>query len=104
MVTLRVRGRLDMGLLPRAMPPLTTEPGRPTSPTGHIMADTGIGVVKCAACDEAGAQGAYRFPDGRVLRFHRRCPPIWERGGQSGPRGERAQDPPSPPGPFRRAG
>ena len=78
MVTLRVRERLDMGLLPRAMPPLTTEPGRPTSPTAHIKADTGIGVVKCAACDEAGAQVAYRFPDGRILRFHGRCHRIWE--------------------------
>jgi hypothetical protein len=77
-VTLRVRERLDAGTLPHAIPPLTTEPGRPTSPVGTIKADTGIGVVRCAACDELGAQVAYRFPDGRILRFHGRCHRIWE--------------------------
>jgi len=77
-VTLRVRERLDAGTLPRAIPPLTTEPGRPTSPVGTIKADTGIGVVRCAACDELGAQVAYRFPDGRILRFHGRCHGIWK--------------------------
>lgn len=73
-------GPQDMaaGTLPRAIPPLTTEPGRPTSPVGTIKADTGIGVVRCAACDELGAQVAYRFPDGRILRFHGRCHRIWE--------------------------
>ena len=73
-------GPQDMaaGILPRAIPPLTTEPGRPTSPVGTIKADTGIGVVRCAACDELGAQVAYRFPDGRILRFHGRCHRIWE--------------------------
>ena len=39
-VALRVRERLDAGTLPRAIPPLTTEPGRPTSPVGTIKADT----------------------------------------------------------------
>jgi hypothetical protein len=77
-VTLRIRERLEAGTLPRAIPPLTTEPRWPTSPTGHITADMAIGVVRCAACDELGAQVAYRFPDGRILRFHGRCHRIWE--------------------------
>jgi hypothetical protein len=77
-VTSKIRERLDAGTLPRAVPPITTEPGRPLKPTGHITADTGIGVVRCAACDDLGAQVAYRFPDGRILRFHGRCHRIWE--------------------------
>ena len=77
-VALRIRQRLETGVLPRIIPPLTTEPGWPASPTGHIKADTAIGVVKCAACDSPGAQVAYRFPDGRIVRFHGRCHRIWE--------------------------
>jgi hypothetical protein len=84
-VTQRIRERLDAGTLPHAIPPLTTEPGQRTSPTGHINADTAIGVTRCAACDEPGAQVAYRFPDGRVLRFHGRCHRIWEEECQRGP-------------------
>jgi hypothetical protein len=77
-VTQRIRQRMEAGVLPRVIPPLTTEPGWPASPTGHIKADTAIGVVKCAACDSPGAQVAYRFPDGRIVRFHGRCHRIWE--------------------------
>ena len=77
-VTEKIRQRLAAGVLPRVIPPLTTEPGWPTSPTGHINADTAIGVVKCAACDGPGAQVAFRFPDGRILRFHGRCHRFWE--------------------------
>ena len=77
-VTQRIRERLDAGTLPRVVPPLTTEPGSPTSPTGHINVDTAIAVVRCVACDEPGAQVTYRFPDGRILRFHGRCHRIWE--------------------------
>jgi hypothetical protein len=77
-VTQRIRQRMEAGVLPRVIPPLTGEPGWPTSPTGHIKADTAIGVVKCAACDSPGAQVAYRFPDGRIVRFHGRCHRIWE--------------------------
>ena len=85
-VTQRIHERLDAGILPRAIPPITREPGWPTSPTGHINADTSIGVVRCAACDDLGAQVAYRFPDGRILRFHGRCHRIWEEECQRGPR------------------
>jgi len=74
----RIRQRMAAGTLPRAVAPLTAAPGRPTSPTGHINADTAIGAVTCAACDTRGAQVAYRFPDGRILRFHGRCHRIWE--------------------------
>jgi hypothetical protein len=77
-VAQRIRQRMEAGVLPRVIPPLTGEPGWPTSPTGHIKADTAIGVVKCAACDSPGAQVAYRFPDGRIVRFHGRCHRIWE--------------------------
>jgi hypothetical protein len=73
-----IRQRLETGVLPRVAPPLTTEPGWATSPTGHIRADAGIGKVKCAACDSPGAQVAYQFPDGRIVRFHGRCHRIWE--------------------------
>jgi len=76
-VTQTIRERMAAGILPRVVPPLTA-PGRPTSPTGHINADTAIGVVTCAACDTRGAQVAYRFPDGRIVRFHGRCHRIWE--------------------------
>lgn len=85
-VTQRICERLAAGILPRAIPPLTTEAGRRTSPTGHMNADTAIGVARCAACDDLGAQVAYRFPDGRVLRFHGRCHRIWEEECQRGPR------------------
>ena len=85
-VTQRIRERLDAGTLPRVIAPLTKEPGQPTSPTGHINADTAIGVVRCAACDDLGAQVAYRFPDGRILRFHGRCHRIWEEECRRGPR------------------
>ena len=85
-VTQRIRERLNAGTLPRAVPPITGEPGWPTSPTGPIKADTAIGVVRCAACDELGAQVAYRFPDGRILRFHGRCHRIWEDECQHPPR------------------
>jgi hypothetical protein len=77
-VTQRIRQRIESGVLPRVIPPLTSEPGWASSPTGHIKADTAIGVVKCAACDSPGAQVAYRFPDGRIVRFHGRCHRIWE--------------------------
>ena len=77
-VTQRIRQRMEAGVLPRVIPPLTGEPGWPTAATGHIKADTAIGVVKCAACDSPGAQVAYRFPDGRIVRFHGRCHRIWE--------------------------
>ena len=73
----RIRQRMAAGALPRVIPPLTA-PGKPTSPTGHIKFNTSIGVVTCAACDTHGAQVAYRFPDGRILRFHGRCHRIWE--------------------------
>src|SRR5207245_4714275 len=63
-VTQTIRERMAAGILPRVIPPLTA-PGRPTAPTGHINADTAIGVVTCAACDTRGAQVDYRFPDGR---------------------------------------
>jgi len=76
-VTQTIRQRMADGILPRVIPPLTA-PGRPTFPTGHINADTAIGVVTCAACDTRGAQVAYRFPDGRIVRFHGRCHRIWE--------------------------
>ena len=77
-VTQRIRERLDAGTLPRAIAPLTREPSWPTSPVGHINADTAIDVVRCAACNDVGAQVAYLFPDGRILRFHGRCHRIWE--------------------------
>lgn len=83
-VTQRIRQRMEAGVLPRVLPPLTSEPGWPSSPTGHIKADTAIGVVKCAACDSPGAQVAYRFPDGRIMRFHGRCHRIWEEECQRG--------------------
>src|SRR5437867_13397669 len=73
----RIRQGMAAGALPRVIPPLTA-PGKPTSPTGHIKFDTSIGIVTCAACDTHGAQVAYRFPDGRILRFHGRCHRIWE--------------------------
>jgi hypothetical protein len=73
-----IRERLAAGILPRVVPPLTTEAAWPTSPTGHIKADTSISVVKCAACDAPGALVAYRFPDGRIMRFHGRCRRLWE--------------------------
>ena len=76
-ITQRIRQRMSAGILPRVVPPLTA-PGRPTSPTGHVKADTAIGAVTCAACDTRGAQVAYRFPDGRIVRFHGRCHRIWE--------------------------
>jgi hypothetical protein len=77
-VTRNIRERMAAGLLPRVIPPLTTAPGRSASRTGHINADTAIGAVKCAACDTRGAQVAYRFPDGRIVRFHGRCHRMWE--------------------------
>ena len=77
-VTRNIRERMAAGRLPRVIPPLTAAAGRSPSSTGHIMADTAIGVVKCAACDTQGAQVAYRFPDGRIVRFHGRCHRIWE--------------------------
>jgi len=77
-VAKRIREQLANGTLPRIIAPLTTEPGWPTSPTGHISADSAIGVVRCAACNDTGAQVAYRFPDGRIVRFHGRCHRIWE--------------------------
>jgi hypothetical protein len=77
-VTQQIRQRLQSGALPRAIAPLTTHPGGSTLATGHIKADTAIGVVRCAACDDLGAQVAYRFPDGRIVRFHGRCHRLWE--------------------------
>jgi hypothetical protein len=77
-ITQKIRERIDAGTLPRVIPPLTTEPGWATSPTAHIKFDTAIGVVKCAACDTPGAQVSFRFPDGRIVRFHGRCHRIWE--------------------------
>jgi hypothetical protein len=74
----RIRERLDAGILPRAIAPLTTERPWSTSPTGHINADSAVGVVKCVVCDTLGAQVTYRFPDGRIFRFHGRCHRIWE--------------------------
>ncbi len=83
-VTLRIRERLDARMLPRVIPSLMREPGRPTSPRGNIYKDSSIGVAKCAACDDPGAQIAYQFPDGRILRFHGRCHRIWEEECQRG--------------------
>src|SRR5437867_5528766 len=60
-VTLRIRERLDARMLPRVIPSLMREPGRPTSPRGNIYKDSSIGVAKCAACDDPGAQIAYQF-------------------------------------------
>jgi hypothetical protein len=77
-VTQMVRQRVASGALPRVIPPITTEPGWPAAPTAHIKADTALGIVRCAACDAPGAQVAYRFPDGRIMRFHGRCRRIWE--------------------------
>ena len=77
-VTRKIRQQMDAGRLPRVIPPLTTEAGWPSSPTAHINADTAIGVVRCAACDGTGAQVSYRFPDGRIVRFHGRCRRLWE--------------------------
>jgi hypothetical protein len=77
-LTQLIRQRLAGGTLPRVIPPLTTEPKWPTSPTGHIKADSALSIVRCAACDATGAHVAYRFPDGRILRFHGRCHRIWE--------------------------
>jgi hypothetical protein len=77
-VTQRIRQRIESGVLPRVAPPLTTEPGWAGSPTGHIIADTTLPSVRCAACDDPGAHVAYRFPDGRIVRFHGRCHSIWE--------------------------
>jgi hypothetical protein len=77
-VTRNIRHRMATGLLPRIMPSLTTALGRPASPTGHIYVDSAIGAVTCAACDTRGAQVAYRFPDGRIVRFHGRCHRMWE--------------------------
>ena len=76
--TQRIRERLHAGMLPRVIPSLMREPSRPTSPSGNIYEDSSIGVARCSACDDPGAQIAYRFPDGRVLRFHGRCHRIWE--------------------------
>jgi hypothetical protein len=77
-VAQQISQRLAAGVLPRAIAPLTTHPGGSALPTGHINADTAIGVVRCAACDDLGAQVAYRFPDGRIVRFHGRCHRLWE--------------------------
>ena len=77
-VTQTIRQRMAAGLLPRVTGPLTAAPRRPGAPTGHINADTAISAVKCAACDTRGAQVAYQFPDGRIVRFHGRCHRIWE--------------------------
>jgi hypothetical protein len=91
-VTQRIRERLDAGKLPRAMPPLTTKPGWPISLPGHIYADAAIGVVRCAACDELGAQVAYWFPDGQIVRFHGRCHRIWEEECQRDPQETRHRE------------
>ena len=56
-VTEQIRRRLQAGVLPRAIAPLTTHPGGSALGTGHIYADTAIGVVRCAACDDLGAPG-----------------------------------------------
>jgi hypothetical protein len=77
-VTQTIRQRMAAGLLPRITAPVTAAPRRPTSPMGHINTDAAIGAVKCAACDTRGAQVAYQFPDGRIVRFHGRCHRIWE--------------------------
>jgi len=66
-VTLRIRERLDARMLPRVIPSLMREPGRPTSPRGNFYKDSSIGVAKCAACDDPGAQIAYQSPDRRIL-------------------------------------
>ena len=87
-VTERIRERLNAGTLPRVIPSLMREPGRPTSPTGNIYKDSSIGVARCAACDDPGAQIAHQFPDGRILRFHGRCHRIWEEECQRDPRRE----------------
>jgi len=41
-VTQRIRERLDAGTLPRVIPSLMREPGRPTSPSGNIYKDSSI--------------------------------------------------------------
>lgn len=77
-ITRNIRQRIATGLLPRIVPSVTTVPGRSASATGHINVDSAIGAVKCAACDTRGAQVAYRFPDGRIVRLHAECHRIWQ--------------------------
>jgi hypothetical protein len=77
-VVQRVRERVEMGLLPPALPPLAAQPGGLTSLTGHIDGHTAIKIARCAVCDEMYAHFACRYPDGRVFRFHGRCHRIWE--------------------------
>ena len=47
-------------------------------PVEKTTASLAKGSARYPACDELGAQVAYRFPDGRILRFHGRCHGIWE--------------------------
>ena len=77
-VTRKIRQLMEAGRLPRVIPPMAGEPRFPTSPTAHVKFETSIGVVRCAACEETGAQVSFRFPDGRIIRFHGRCHRLWE--------------------------
>ena len=77
-VTRKIRQLMEAGRLPRVIPPMATEPRWPTSPTAHVKFDTSIGVVRCVACEETGAEVSFHFPDGRILRFHGRCHRLWE--------------------------
>src|SRR2546422_1910427 len=74
-VTLRIRERLDARMLPRVIPSLMREPGRPTSPRGNIYKDSSIGVAECAACDDPGAQIAYPVPGRPNPQVPRPMPP-----------------------------
>jgi len=77
-VTQKIRDRLRSGQLPRHIPTLMREPGRPFSPSANIYQDSSIRAARCAGCDEQEAQIAHQFPDGQILRFHGRCHRIWE--------------------------
>ena len=68
-VTEQIRRRLQAGVLPRAIAPLTTHPGGSALGTGHIYADTAIGVVrlKPAAAKQLAAWASKLEGKGLVL-------------------------------------
>jgi hypothetical protein len=76
----QIRARLEAGTLPRSAPPLTKAGTAPptTRQAAAIKADSAIGLARCAGCDDPGAGVTYRYPDGKVVRFHGRCHRIWE--------------------------